>query len=723
MKLSAEAKVGTTVLLSLVLLASMAMALGRVELGRPSGYEIQVAYSRVDGLREGAPVRFAGVNVGKVSFIQLEPTGVLVGVRIERDLPIPVDSRFVIANAGVLGDKHVEIYPGQTSQHIEENSRVSGVDPVVLDNILVEIETTLRGLNQVVHGFSEIADSQELKDSLVQSGITMQETILSLKQTVDQVHDLTLAANSITDQVEGFTRQLSDAEVREVVQNIQTFSRTLAQLNLVESLEELDVFARKLNEVPLEQISQDLQAFSRGLAAFDLTGMEQETRQFTRMLAAFDLSPLMDEVREITKELAYLDIPARGEEIAEFTGQLARFPLDELAADLQLISNTVKDLPISEIGDNLYALSSDVANMPLAEIMEDLHLLTSQIEGMGLDEMSQEVRSFTRQLASLELDRTVQEITGDIQGLTNQFAHLDLVTLFDELSLTVEGLRALSGSVEPESIERIVADLEASAGNVRLASTHFNQSLDQISGNTSQIMEETALTLVKVQGVVHGIQALVDDVQLFVDDIIDEGETAQAVRKTLSNIQKSTDELDATLSLVKEEVPLTKETFDDLRNTMTSIQKINEDIQTLKGMGEKVDIRSHWGLSYMFDSDGGPRPSADIRFEFEPEDYNAFYLVGWSDLGPSNLFQLQYGKDGGSVRQRYGIIDSSLGVGIDGQLSEKWLLSADLRGLDAPKLRLRADYQWIPDWWFTIRADDVFRDDEGGVSFGIERTF
>ena len=40
-------------------------------------------------------------------------------------------------------------------------------------------------------------------------------------------------------------------------------------------------------------------------------------------------------------------------------------------------------------------------------------------------------------------------------------------------------------------------------------------------------------------------------------------------------------------------------TMDDLKNTMTSIQKINADIQSLKGMSEKVDIESPLGASTM----------------------------------------------------------------------------------------------------------------------------
>ena len=76
MRLTPEVKVGLTIVISLVILTSISMAIGQIDFGQTSGYEFDVIYSRVDGLREGAPVRFAGVNVGKVSAVVLDPEGV-----------------------------------------------------------------------------------------------------------------------------------------------------------------------------------------------------------------------------------------------------------------------------------------------------------------------------------------------------------------------------------------------------------------------------------------------------------------------------------------------------------------------------------------------------------------------------------------------------------------------------------------------------------------------
>ena len=71
MQLSPEIKAGVTVLLSIILFATMAMAVGRIDFKRGESVELTLSYQNVDGLLEGAPVRYAGVNVGNVTAVQL----------------------------------------------------------------------------------------------------------------------------------------------------------------------------------------------------------------------------------------------------------------------------------------------------------------------------------------------------------------------------------------------------------------------------------------------------------------------------------------------------------------------------------------------------------------------------------------------------------------------------------------------------------------------------
>lgn len=872
MRASAEFKVGATLLLSLVLFASMAAALGRVEFRQPSGYEFQVLYKRVDGLREGAPVRFAGVSVGKVTSIELEPGGVRVFLRLERELSIPVDSRFTIANVGVLGDKQLEIQPGKAEDLLSAGTVIRGVDPVQLDGILSEIEGALVGLNRIVDSFAEIIEAPELKESVVQSGVVMQETVKSLQTTVDQVNALTLSALSIGEQLELFAVELNKADMEGIIGNIEEFSKSLAAVDLSGSVSSINSFSERLNAVPIEAIAVDLKAFSGSLALIDITDslaqinllgtrlntlpiedialdlktfsatlastdipdtlseirtfstrlkeipleeialdlksfsgnlalvdvtetMDQihafgaklsqvpidevasDLHTFSQMLAEVDLTKPLDELHLFTKELNTLpirkvsqdlaefseglqqvnlaqigedvlgftaklkevdlsllvtelttlaetihslDLKTTGENLAVFTENLAEFPLQELASDLTEITSMLKVFPIADIGENLRILSLELKDLPISAVVSDLKTLTTTLNEAGLGEIAEEVQVFTGQLASLSLDTVFLEITEDIQSVTKEFANLKFSLLFEEMQETVSTLNSLFKSVEQEKIASILQDLEDTAKSAREVSESLGVSLSEIGGSAKDVLALIADAVEESKEAIAGVDGLVTTVRDFLDDVLEDGEVAVALRATLEEIQKTAENINESLELVITELPLTKETFEGLQNTMVSIQKINTDIQNLKGMGEKVKIASDWGLAYSF---GSNRLMADVHFQFDPEDYPGFFLVGWNDLGESNLLQLQYGKEGDSLRQRYGIIDTALGVGLDGFVGDRWVFSAELRDLSAPKLRLNAQYQWMTDWWVTLRANDVFRESAGGIILGMKRSF
>ena len=67
-----EMTVGVFVLLGMACLAYLAINLGKMEIiGK--GYQIFATFDNVSGLKTGAPVEVAGVEVGQVDSIQLTP--------------------------------------------------------------------------------------------------------------------------------------------------------------------------------------------------------------------------------------------------------------------------------------------------------------------------------------------------------------------------------------------------------------------------------------------------------------------------------------------------------------------------------------------------------------------------------------------------------------------------------------------------------------------------
>ncbi len=766
MRLSSEARVGAVILLSVVILTGMVMAIGQIEIGQPEGNHLHLIYSHVDGLREGAPVRYAGVNVGRVSYIDLTPAGVKVGLRLTREVHIPQDSRFVIATAGVLGDKHIEIYPGSASEFLSDQDHVRGESPMLLDGILAEMKSTLQGLNRVVGGLADVADSDELHRSIVESSIVLQETLVSLKMTVDQVNEITLSVRGMADQAETFAAGLSDLDMARISKDIEAFSgklaavdlegsfnemneflselrqlpirelsdeilhlsRNLSALDLQTPLTELNEFAVSINEMPIRAVVEDLQGFTHQLKDVDLRGMESELRDFTGMLSQLDLVPLVDEITGLTRQLSSLDLAARGQEISVFTQRLEAFPLEEIGDDLQILTASMRSIPVEEIGASLRKFSDELESAPLEDLVANLTAFSVELKELGLGDMAAEVSQFTGQLSSLDIQSTFSNVEKDISEFSQRLAALELEYLYQSISATADNLQALSGAVDPDSLRRITADIETSTALVADAAQDFNNFAERLSLDASVLTEDTMQLLRRVDTAVESLELMIRDVHGFVDDVTAEGETAQSIRRTLAVVERTADEIGGTMELINQEIPHAVGMFEGLRGTMESIRKLDEDLRTVRTWGEQIDVKSQFGLNYRPRSLEDGRTdhlAAGAQFEFHPKDLASFFVVGLHNRGETGNFQLQYGREGTVFRQRYGIIDNRLGVALDVRPSDRWGVSAELRNisLSNPELRLKADFQWLPDWWFSIQADDIFELRERGVYFGIERRF
>jgi len=729
MRLSAEAKAGVTVFLSVVLFAAMAMAVGRIDFRRTEGTELTLTFDNVGGLVEGAPVRYAGVNVGTVTAVQLAGNQVLVRVRLDRELLIPSDSRFMIAVSGILGDKYIEIQPGQAQEPLDYTATISGVSSVSLDNMIQEVEQGLRSLNQVIAKITEVAGSEDLQENLSATGELLKDTVSSLKNAVDQVTQVAESVQVVVDDLAEFSQQMPELDLKSTFADIQEFSQQLASLNLVDPVNEINQFAARLNTLPLEEFAGDVQRITEQLASLDLAAIESDVRQFTSMLAAVEIQPLIDGIMDVTDEIMLvadqikaLELEQRGAEIAAFTAQLGTLPLSEIAADLQTVAKSLTAVPVEDIAGNIYDLSVKLAELPVEGIISDLRIVTGELKNIGWQEMSVQLAEFTSELASFDFETMLTEVTEDLHQFSTTLASLQLDSLLASVGEVVENLRAVSTAVDPDSVASIMSDLEGISANVHSVTAEINQMVAQINVDVQSFSRESLLALKDIQSIVTGVEESVANINLFIDDVTADGETAANLRATLANIEAGTEELAELIAKVSDSFDSDTGVFAQLQDTMVTIQKLNEDIEKVKTMGEKVDIRSNWGVHYNVTS---PRLMAGINFEFWPQDSNSFILIGIEDIlgTEGNHLQLQYGRQTGILRHRYGIIDTSLGLGLDTQFGDKWGLTAELKHLTSgfPKLSLEGNYAWTPNWLISLVVNDII--EERSFRLGLERKF
>ena len=108
----AESLIGAAVVAIALVLA--ALAYYRTGAGGTSGYEVNARLAKADGLAVGTDVRLAGIKIGTVSDLTLDPKTYLVTVHmnVRDDIKLPVDSSVLVTQAGFLGSQYLSITPG-----------------------------------------------------------------------------------------------------------------------------------------------------------------------------------------------------------------------------------------------------------------------------------------------------------------------------------------------------------------------------------------------------------------------------------------------------------------------------------------------------------------------------------------------------------------------------------------------------------------------------------
>ncbi len=89
-------------------------------------YPLRASFRSVEGIRVGSDVRLAGVKIGTVASLTLNPQTFYADtvVAIRRGIDLPEDSAIVISSEGLLGGHFVEILPGGSPFNLEAGAEI-----------------------------------------------------------------------------------------------------------------------------------------------------------------------------------------------------------------------------------------------------------------------------------------------------------------------------------------------------------------------------------------------------------------------------------------------------------------------------------------------------------------------------------------------------------------------------------------------------------------------
>jgi phospholipid/cholesterol/gamma-HCH transport system substrate-binding protein len=139
-KKNMEMMVGLFVVLGIAALVFIALKAANLgSFGDNGGYILQARFDNIGSLKPRAPVRSAGVTVGRVKSIRLDSKTYqgLVTMEIQHGVEFPRDSSAKVLTAGLLGDQYVGIEAGGDDKNLAPNDIVTQTQSaVVLENLL-----------------------------------------------------------------------------------------------------------------------------------------------------------------------------------------------------------------------------------------------------------------------------------------------------------------------------------------------------------------------------------------------------------------------------------------------------------------------------------------------------------------------------------------------------------------------------------------------------------
>lgn len=235
---SIEVKVGILILVAMGLLGGFVVVMGGLSF-EPT-YTVYVNFENPGALQSGAPVRIAGVKVGRVAEMQFR--GGMVDDQGEPEPPIRAvtkiekryqnaihdNARFFVTSQGVLGEMFLAIEPGSHDRPLlKDGAVVRGVSPPRLDLLLSEsyelLHRAYTGITENDEKIGEMFDG--LHATLRGTGRFFDKNDKKLDRIVTNVEELTEEGN---DTLKAARKQYIDnPRIKRIMANVEHTTVTL----------------------------------------------------------------------------------------------------------------------------------------------------------------------------------------------------------------------------------------------------------------------------------------------------------------------------------------------------------------------------------------------------------------------------------------------------------------------------------------------------------------
>jgi len=132
--------VGLFVVLGFIALLFLALKAGNMSsLSFQRTYAVKLKFDNIGGLKPRAPVKSAGVTVGRVASIGFDSNTyqALVTINLDQQYQFPKDTSAKILTSGLLGEQYIGLEPGGDTEMLKDGDTISMTQSaIVLENLI-----------------------------------------------------------------------------------------------------------------------------------------------------------------------------------------------------------------------------------------------------------------------------------------------------------------------------------------------------------------------------------------------------------------------------------------------------------------------------------------------------------------------------------------------------------------------------------------------------------
>lgn len=132
--------VGAFVAIGIGAILFLALKVGNlINFGSTPGYRLEASFDNIGGLKLRASVKAAGVVVGRVESIRLDPTSyqAVVTLKIDQGFQFTTDTIASVLTSGLLGDVYIGLDPGGDTKMLADGGKVTKTQSgIVLEKLI-----------------------------------------------------------------------------------------------------------------------------------------------------------------------------------------------------------------------------------------------------------------------------------------------------------------------------------------------------------------------------------------------------------------------------------------------------------------------------------------------------------------------------------------------------------------------------------------------------------